>query len=272
MADRSVLCRPAVAADAPGIVALIRTSFNPEIIDATVYGCTGMPAFVQDQLQEHPHRARRRYYVAYREDSLAGAAEIIRDADSLFLNYIAVAASFRRSGVGRELLGEALRGTRQEEAAWLRLDVFTDNIAALEWYERLGLAVTSSSIWWRLPIPALSLHPAAHIEGLEAADAQHQRYGFSEFRVATGLATWNIGRLGHRWFRLAESGSFRDRDLLFCLRKLDQRRELLLILPESETLDAAASPARKLATSTRMTGGLDQVLRHLETECGRDRE
>jgi ribosomal protein S18 acetylase RimI-like enzyme len=57
---------------------------------------------------------------------------------------MAVALSARRNGIGRRLLAEALRWARSAHIAFLDLDVYAHNTAAIELYRASGFATSGA--------------------------------------------------------------------------------------------------------------------------------
>src|SRR5687768_1755826 len=58
-----------------------------------------------------------------------------------WLNYVAVAPTYRKRGIGRSLMNEAERLLRAEGCAKVNLQVFSGNHGAMEFYQSLGFAV-----------------------------------------------------------------------------------------------------------------------------------
>jgi ribosomal protein S18 acetylase RimI-like enzyme len=260
----SVRVRPATADDAGAMVAVIREGFAPELLDAMIYGCAGMDRFIRDELELPADLCDRTYTVAERDGRVLGCVELRRLPGTLILNYIAVGAELRSSGVARRLLLEAIVQARGERYGTLALDVFTDNHVARGWYERLGLAGSDRAAWWSVPMPhAAPGAPHAVINGFPQAQASQLRFGFSQLDVATPDGSYAVGRMGAKWFRLSQAAALRDDALLSTLRLLDPARGLLLILPEGQLPAEAAPGAVRLTESVRMSIGVPELLGRL---------
>ena len=73
-------------------------------------------------------------------DQLAGFILCRGAADEAELLSLAVAPSFRRRGLGREMLARAMATARERGAARLHLEVAADNAAATALYESAGFS------------------------------------------------------------------------------------------------------------------------------------
>ncbi|HEX8674256.1 MAG TPA: GNAT family N-acetyltransferase [Longimicrobium sp.] len=260
----SVRVRPATADDAGAMVAVIREGFAPELLDAMIYGCAGMERFIRDELELPPDLCDRTYTVAERDGRVLGCVELRRLPGTLILNYIAVGAEMRSSGVARQLLLEAIVQAGGERYGSMVLDVFTDNEVARGWYQRLGFAAGDHAGWWSVPmLHAAPGAPHAVVNGFPQAQASQLRFGFSQLDVATPDGSYAVGRMGAKWFRLSQAAALRDDALLATLRLLDPARGLLLILPEGQLPADAAPGAVRLTESVRMSIGIPELLGRL---------
>ncbi|MEA5533928.1 GNAT family N-acetyltransferase [Crocosphaera sp. XPORK-15E] len=61
-----------------------------------------------------------------------------RVEDSLLLNILAVAPQYQRQGIGTKLINRVKEKAQSEEFSCLSLTVWTDNLAALQLYQRQG--------------------------------------------------------------------------------------------------------------------------------------
>lgn len=76
-----------------------------------------------------------------RPDEVAGYVVWWRVADEIHLLDLAVASTFRRSGLATRLARRVLEDTRDAGARMATLEVAEDNVAARRLYDRLGFAV-----------------------------------------------------------------------------------------------------------------------------------
>jgi ribosomal protein S18 acetylase RimI-like enzyme len=96
------------------------------------------------QYRQHLGSSSARVLAARAEGCLVGAAVLFfrRGTQVARLYSLATAAASRGSGVGRRLLQAAEQAARQHGCRGLRLEVRTDNAAAIRLYESAGYART----------------------------------------------------------------------------------------------------------------------------------
>jgi ribosomal-protein-alanine N-acetyltransferase len=80
--------------------------------------------------------------VVEREGAIAAASVLLPDGPRACLASIAVAPRWRRMGLGRALLRDAVARARAAAARWLTLEVDRANRGAIELYRREGFAVS----------------------------------------------------------------------------------------------------------------------------------
>ncbi len=79
--------------------------------------------------------------VIARGNLVVAASVLLPAAPVTHLASLAVHPRWRRRGVGRELLGDAIARARAASARWLALEVDRDNTGAISLYRRDGFAV-----------------------------------------------------------------------------------------------------------------------------------
>jgi hypothetical protein len=146
----------------------------------------------------------------------------------------------------------------------MELDVFSDNVIANGWYASLGFEPTSGSRWWcATDLPASEAF-AATATGVPAADAVHERYGFSEIGVHSGEHHYRVGRLGEGWYRLNNPGILADERAMGALHALHSRRGFLLIADERVE---PGSRWTHIASARRMTIPLSLLRKQLHAHA-----
>jgi len=95
-------------ADTAEIAALFAGGFRPEVTQLLVHGCHGAAERIRMQLASASACAESAYFVARSFRGIAGAAEMRKRPDGLFLNYIGVRLDCRGHGVGTALLSGAV--------------------------------------------------------------------------------------------------------------------------------------------------------------------
>ncbi len=255
----SLEIRLARVEDAGGIVAAIRSGFEPEILDMCIYGCSGIERYVRDQVYAQHLGGDTQYTVAVEGDTVAGCIEIRRLAESLFLNYISILPEYRAHGLGKRLLRAGLQIARSPEKTRMELDVLEHNTIALNWYEGLGFRKEKTTIWWDLPLGGAADALPEKLVGYPQARACWDEFGFSQLTAQTPSGIYPIGLLGEHWFRLTVPAALTDPVLMAILRRLDGRRRILALLAEGELPAAVEANARQVARTQRMWIELDDL-------------
>jgi GNAT superfamily N-acetyltransferase len=224
--------RFAGASDSVAIASLFRSSFSPEIAQLLIHGCAGASEYIRSQIASGIPNAESMYLVAEASAGLLGAVEMRRRPNGLFLNYIAVSPERRRQRVAASLLLEGLR-LLGDNSGRIELDVFHDNIAAVQWYGRLGFGTITSVEFLELPPACVGGAEPAYVSGMPQADLCQERFGFSTFNLITGKGTFPVGRIGDAWFRLSDPVAVDDPAIFAALRLLDPARRIFAVVPPS---------------------------------------
>lgn len=256
---RPVAIRPARVEEAAGIVQVMRDSFEQDRLDTTIYGCNGVAVYVQDQLEAPAALADRRYTVAF-ETQVLGCAELSLRRSGLFLSYIGISETHRGRGIGRALLAAALKQAAGWPAATLQLDVFSDNVAARSWYERMGMTAEHERELWRLDLPAAVASAAGlAIAGWPQAVASYERFGFAAFHLFDAGASYEVGMLGDRWFRVNDPLLLDRPQTLALLSEVDPGRQLLATAPAGARMREHFPGALRIASLLRLSAPLARL-------------
>lgn len=255
--------REARAADTSPLLTVIRNSFDPALLDAMTYGCEGADQYVRQQLALPRELAERRYMLAEVDGQVGACLELRLLEDTLVLNYIAVAAEHRSRRIGRQLLRCGIEAAGGARCRTMVLDVFEQNSTAASWYERLGFVEAERAVWCDLPIADGEGTPG-FVSDFPQAEVCQAAFGFSQFKVTTSAGTFVIGRIGDRYFRITHVDALADRSLGATLRELDDRRNVLAILPPDVAGTAlSVTGARLLNRTRRMRCEMPSLLRAL---------
>jgi ribosomal protein S18 acetylase RimI-like enzyme len=265
--------------DAAQIAELFASGFRPEVRQLLVYGCKGAAEYIRMQLSRANSTTESLYVVAQTRSGIAGATELRRSVNRLFLNYIAVAPSQRGQGVGAILFSAALRMS-EVRSGEIALDVLHDNVRALEWYSRLGFAAQASTEFLELAArcgadsqpaaPALMPAPPAYVAGLPQADVCQERFGFSKLDLITTSGNFSVGRIGETWFRLTEAAAISKPSVFAALNLLDPARRVFAVLPAGSA--PPAQVIRLLAKTHRMGAEIPDLMSALSNDCQKSPE
>lgn len=248
--NATISFREARLADTEPLLAIIRRSFDPALLDAMTYGCGGADRFIRQQLALPRAMAERHYSVAEVDGRVGACLELRLVEDTLVLNYIAVAAEHRSRRIGRQLLKYGIDAAGGARARSMVLDVFEQNSMAASWYERLGFVESDRAVWCDIPIADGEATPGI-VSDYPQAEACQAAFGFSQFKVSTAAGTFVIGRIGDRYFRITHVDALVDRSLATTLRELDGRRAVLAILPFDVAGSALSGARARLLNRTR---------------------
>jgi len=271
--DRATAVRSARTDDADTIVSLLRGAFEGDVLGVTPLSCSGIVAYVRDQIHWQSVLSDPTYFVAQCGADLIGTCEVQPTAHGVHLAYIAVAPGHRGRAVGSRLLAHALAFARTAGRVSITLDVAGGVRSVVDWYARLGLVAGQWYHWWRVGVrwPAVAA-PQAVVQGLPQAFASFSAYGFGAFSVAADARVYEVGLLGPSWFRVTDSELLSDVRALGALGVIDPRRGLLV---RSAGVDPPAGGGMEVAMafpSLHMTGAIAIALERLEANvplaCG----
>jgi ribosomal protein S18 acetylase RimI-like enzyme len=249
--------RRAEEKDAAQIAMLFCLGFRPEVAQLLIYGCKGAANYIRMQIASSGRSPESLYFTADTPGRVIAAVELRRAPDRLFLNYIGVHPDHHGKGIGTRLLAEAIKMSA-ERTGKICLDVFADNLRALEWYARLGFKVLQTSEFIEVIPSAPVMNGTAYLSDLPQADLCQERFGFSRFNLVTAQRGCSVGRIGDGWFRLNDSASLADPDVFSALRLLDPTRRIFTVVP---WLSVPESPEGRLLTkSHRMEAEILRVL------------
>lgn len=249
--------------DAPTIVEIYRHGFPADRVGLTVMGQEKGAEYVEALISESLIGGASPFFCAESgTGAVAGFIQIRLRPGGIFANNIYVSPDHRGMGVGRRLFDRSLKAAGACSPQTVFLDVFEENNRALQWYRRLGFKEVERSAWTAGALPPGGSDGDYFVSGKPQADIVHEHFGFSLLSVTTRDRSYDVGRLGDRWFRLYDSRALWDDDLLAALRRLGPSRDFFLILAESE-LGRLRVPASNLGISTRMSAQRDELLQRV---------
>lgn len=130
MNESRIVIRPYGAADEPAVIALWRAC-------GLVRPQNDPKKDIARKLTEHPEL----FLVAEQDGRIVGSVMAGYEGHRGWINYLGVAPTLRRTGLGRRLVDEAEQRLRALGCPKINLQVRPDNPAAIAFYERLGFVV-----------------------------------------------------------------------------------------------------------------------------------
>ncbi len=239
----------AAPADAPLIGALLREVFDPFMLESSVYREPSGDIALHRELEQDPADRRRRVRLATIGGRLAGAAIWGSGADRQ-LDYVGVATSFGRSGVGNALLEDF-----EEGAASCALEVFERNDRAWQWYRRHGYEPTTSRTFQVLDLTAA--RPAApgtwSVDPFDAADAIATTGVCAVEPACDGVGTVHLLAYGRGHVRLRPGSDLEPELVAGIARAVFPDRDRLIVIggapaPAGLVVDADALWKMELCT------------------------
>ncbi|MFG1677835.1 GNAT family N-acetyltransferase [Micromonospora sp. NPDC049282] len=255
-APAAVRVRPAVPADAAWLAEVSRASFAPRLRDYLTSAQPGIDRFWQVVITHPASFPGRCFLVAEAADGdRLGFAELtLTERDRAHLSYVCVVEAARGRGVARHLLRAYL--DRSPDVRTVQLDVFADNAPARALYDRLGFAVEATSTWWVADLALDGIAPGddVRLDGLHAARAWLDTYGFAEFTVAADAGRVRLGRPSARVLRCFDPATLRQPALLAAVRQeFPEVDRVLVMTPGDDAPPSAVGELRAVNRSLRMS-------------------
>lgn len=245
--------------DIKRIVEIIQVG-NQEFIDKLIYGCKGIEKYIESCINDN--NSDLKFFVATREDYVIGALEIKIINNIIFINYIAIDPKYRCKGIGKGIIKYSLNYlTQHKEYNTVGLDVFKQNIGALNLYKKLGFRIIKEYEWISISKVKNNLANIQYdlIDYQESIKVYKNR-GFSNLTIKINNVNKSIGILGEKWFRVKECDI--DNNLVDILFNLDNRK-ILLIKEKDIQINIATFDTNILYESYRMEATIKEILNKL---------
>lgn len=120
---------------------------NTALDNKLIYFDAHFEVFFKNVILDSKHNALT---VLKIDDKIAGFIHFKIIEDTLFLNNICIDSGKQGSGLGKYFLKESLNYYKDSEMKNFILDVFSKNVKALQWYEKLGLKIISETKWTQI--------------------------------------------------------------------------------------------------------------------------
>ncbi|MEW2589374.1 GNAT family N-acetyltransferase [Micromonospora aurantiaca] len=255
-APPDVHVRPAVVADAAWLASVSQASFVRHLHDYLTSAQPGVGRFWEVVLA-HPASFPGRCFLVAETDGgerLGFADLTLVDPGLAHLSYICVVRAARGRGVARALLRAYL--VRHPGVRGMQLDVFADNAPARALYDRLGFTTESTSTWWVTDVAPDRSAPFAgvRLDGLHAARAWFDTYGFGELTAVVGDSDVRFGRPSARVLRCFDVATLRQSAVVAAvLREFPEIDRVLVIAPGDIPPPSAIGALRAANRSLRMS-------------------
>nr|WP_228532075.1 GNAT family N-acetyltransferase [Micromonospora sp. ANENR4] len=255
-APPDVHVRPAVVADAAWLASVSQASFVRHLHDYLTSAQPGVGRFWEVVLA-HPASFPGRCFLVAETDGgerLGFADLTLVEPGLAHLSYICVVRAARGRGVARALLRAYL--VRHPGVRRMQLDVFADNPPARALYDRLGFTTESTSTWWVTDVAPDRSAPFAgvRLDGLHAARAWFDTYGFGELTAVVGDSDVRFGRPSARVLRCFDVATLRQPAVVAAvLREFPEIDRVLVIAPGDIPPPSATGALRAANRSLRMS-------------------
>jgi hypothetical protein len=116
---------------------MVRTSFEPIYLVASIYRGHGIEKFIRGELKNRfsPYKY---FVITDMNDMLLAFAEFKNSVNTEFLNMIVTAKGHKNSGLANFLLKNCNEFFLKNGTEYIELDVFKSNLIAVKWYNKLG--------------------------------------------------------------------------------------------------------------------------------------
>ncbi|MCM3598329.1 GNAT family N-acetyltransferase [Metabacillus idriensis] len=239
---------PILQIDAYIIQNLIQSGMRPDIFHKTIFSSRGYTTFLENILSFPESLRNIKFRGAYLNNRLVGFAEYRILNDSVFLNNIYVDKELQGKNIGKFLLETGYELADKYKKDKILLDVFDDNYAALAWYEKEGFKKISATNWYLGNQQAhVSKSFECLVENYPSAQAEQRLYYFSNLKIKTDTALYDIGRIKETFYRITSDRILEDTSILNGLYWMDPVRELIILTQKTKL-----SGFINICTSNRM--------------------
>lgn len=229
---RDLVIRPVLPHECQQVVSVHRAAFSPGQLTRSIFASSKVDRYLANLVACPQLQREHSLWAIWDGDRLVGYTHSRALPDTWHLNYIAVLPEYQSRGIGTMLWEHWVGAARQMTYSSVSLDVDDENRRAVDWYQRRGMGVvTTTWMYEKATRPWAESHRAAETATLvdwAEAEAWQLAYGFSRFRLAWGQRTWTVGRLASHYFRVEEElpGLLEG-----VLAEIDPERRLLILSP-----------------------------------------
>lgn len=184
--------------DIESIIDITAETFPYNLKKYTILGCNGYSNYL-NAIILYPNK-QHTIYVAIKENQIIGFAHFRFIDEILFLNHIFVLPKFQGQKVGKDLLALGIKEGLRLNLFKLQLDVFQDNLKALNWYLKFGMSKISDSFWYEISINHSKIDNYL-TNNIVNAIASKAYYGFAEIELTVASANYKIGYLDSGYYK-----------------------------------------------------------------------
>jgi ribosomal protein S18 acetylase RimI-like enzyme len=255
-----ITIRLAKRRDASAIVDIFRAGFPKALLPYTIYAQDGIVDYLKGMIQIQRVGTTSATAVAERDGEVIAWAQFHRHPRLLFLNHIYVTPEFQGTGVGRQLLKDAVEEIRDPSQTYLGSEAFSSNSNALSWYAELGLEPTEEVDWIEMkPRPSEAEDIWWSFDGLITGLAALQRYGFCRIVLRTPHQPYVVRSLGTSIFRANGFDILDDPSALTGLHTLNRHRSLMCVA----TAPQSGTDYPIIATGQKVCGSMAEAIRRM---------
>ncbi len=198
--------RLALPQDSAAIYALKVAAFGLRYLAYTIYQSPQSVVYLKELIAQKPEQSKHIFIVAWENEHLTGYYHAVRQEQSLFLNYIAVASIAQGQGIGNLLLKHFERTAMDYGYKTVSLDVFESNQRAYKWYYGHNYQPSAVSYLARIALntattgSSYSVHYS--LEALESAQHEEKEKGFSKIDCECGPGHFTLGFIARHCCKL----------------------------------------------------------------------
>ncbi len=203
-------------------VQIIRESFHSEHLIPSIYRGEGIENFILKEIK-NPFSPYRYFVVVDNGKGVVGCAElkIISDAKIIFLNQIASDYNHKGEGIGSFMINHIIVYYSKKGFDKIQLDVYQDNIVALNWYTSLGFSRLHEKSLYKVRFSHLNFGKKnIYIQNYPQYELIKKEFGFSFLKVIIDNETVKVGVIANDLIIREEYNDLTRTTVGYLLKKL----------------------------------------------------
>lgn len=244
MKKESSIIRKAIQTDIEKIFEILKSGFPPYEYQYTIYSSLYYKKYLNKIIRNDQSHA---IFVAQEEDKIVGFSHFRIIDNMLFLNNIYILKTSQGKNLGKKLLESGFKYFRNNSnIKYFALDVFADNVKAMNWYKKIGLKVISNTFWYVIKHSEIK---NINIKHRYAIKPNINSSGFDNYELNIDNIIFNIGITDKRFVRVTDSSLLNSNSFLFFLEK----EKLNAIFIISENIEGKAIFAKSYRMQTKFS-------------------